>query len=482
MKKNTMTRDALFFLPAKVIEGILVILCSSLYTRIFIEDAVGAFNIVNTTITFSYLILCGWMANATTRYVGEEYQNDKAQRLFTTVSTIYLILCVAVGLFCIGACLITGEKIYLAGALMFFSYTLFQILNSALVQLGKIRSSIILSLTSASLKLLVAYVLVSGRSNYPSPLPAIFANTIADGIAGICAVFVLSIPLLYRLKYFSVPMFKKLLTYGAPLMGVSISVALLNMVDRYLVIGFFGRATFAVYSQNNAISSGIFTMITVGIMRGVYPAVLRSWHEGGVKEAKPLLDSGVRLYLLIALPAVAGLTAIQHPLSSFLFKSGYEAGAPVIGLTALAMFFMGLTEYANKAYELEASTLAVLQNSAVAAAVKVISSLILLPIFGFVGGALGSVVAFFTYFVITCLRVKKRFIFHVPMKRLANIIISAVLCLAAAYAVSLLNISSIVRLLLSIVAGGAAYVTSISISGEINNEINFILSKIRRKS
>ena len=48
--KNTMTRDAMMFLPAKVVEGLLVIACSSLYTHIFVEGAVTGFNLTNTTV------------------------------------------------------------------------------------------------------------------------------------------------------------------------------------------------------------------------------------------------------------------------------------------------------------------------------------------------------------------------------------------------------------------------------------------------
>ena len=55
--KNTMTRDAMLFLPAKVVEGLLVIGCSSLYSHIFVEGAVSAFNLTNTTIQLLYLIL-----------------------------------------------------------------------------------------------------------------------------------------------------------------------------------------------------------------------------------------------------------------------------------------------------------------------------------------------------------------------------------------------------------------------------------------
>ena len=64
--KNTMTRDAMLFLPAKVVEGLLVIACSSLYTHIFVEGAVTGFNLTNTTVQLIYLILAGWMANSAT--------------------------------------------------------------------------------------------------------------------------------------------------------------------------------------------------------------------------------------------------------------------------------------------------------------------------------------------------------------------------------------------------------------------------------
>ena len=77
-------------------------------------------------------------------------------------------------------------------------------LNAALIQLGRVKASILWSLTSAVLKLAVAFALVGGKSNYPSPFPAIFANTIADGVAIIGAVFALNTcRLLCGWKYFS---------------------------------------------------------------------------------------------------------------------------------------------------------------------------------------------------------------------------------------------------------------------------------------
>ena len=478
--KNTMTRDAMLFLPAKIIEGLLVIACSSLYTHLFYQSTVGTFNFINFNVQIAYLILAGWMANSATRYVGEEFHKDKGRGLFSTVATVYLLICAAVAVFSCIAAAVTHDPLYLGFMTMFFSYTIFQILNSALIQLGRMKASISLSLLSAVLKLVVAYALVFGMDNPSSPFPAIAANTVADGIAGIGAVAALGLPAIVRLRFFSRGLFGKFLKYGLPLMGVSISVTLLNQIDKYLVVGFFDMDVYGVYSSNNSIASGLFTMISFGIMRGVYPAVLRGWREGGQAAAKPLLDQGVRLYLLVAVPAVAGLTVVSLPLSRFLFAEGYDAGAPVIAYTALAMLFMGLTEYANKAYELEQSTGQVLQNSAAAAVIKVVSSIVLLQVLGFTGGALGSVVAFASYFIITCVRVRRRFLFHVAPACVARIVVSALLCGAAAYACTLLPVGNILRLASAVVAGVVVYAVCIVASGEGREEMQTVMRKLKR--
>lgn len=479
-QKNTMTRDAMLFLPAKVAEGLLLMLVSSLYSHIFLQEANGFFNSINLTIQLCYLILAGWMANAATRYVAEEYRTDRGQKLFSTVSTVYLLICALVSAgYCITA-ILTERSAYFLAILMFMSYTCFQILNAALVQLGRIGASVAFSLLSALLKLGVAYALVGGASEFPSPVPAIIAATAADGIAGLGAALVLSFPQVVRLRYFSRALLGKFLKYGIPLMGVSISVALLNQIDRILVVNIYGDAVFAVYSNNNSIANSIFTMLSVGIMRGVYPNALRAWREGGKALAKPLLDKGVRLYLLFAAPAVCGLSAVSYTLSDFIFAEGYEAGYPVIIFTSCAMLFMGLTEYANKAYELEQSTTAILQNSAAAAVIKVGASLLLIRTIGYQAAALGSVVAFACYFIITVLRVRRRFLFRVPIKSLVRILGSALLCGAAAFGCTRLPAGNAVRLVSAVACGAVVYAACILLFGEGKPEFDAIKARLKR--
>lgn len=477
-----MTRDAMLFLPAKILEGILILACASLYSYLFSKSTVGSFNYVNTSVQMIYLVLNGWMMNACSRFATEETAKDKGQTLFSTISTIYVLICAGSLAVCGVLYAVSKDSLYLGFAAFLCSFGIFQILNAALVQLGKIKASIFLSLGSATLKLVLAVALVWGLHVPESPFIPIFINVFAEAFAGIGAIFVLSLPKLVRLKYFSVPMVKKLFSFGLPLVSVSISISLLNRIDVFFIRAFFPEDMLAVYSSNNSLVAGLFSMISAGIMRGVYPAVLRAWQKEGKEAVIPLIGSGVRLYLLVAVPAVCGVSAVSYLMSYIFFdvSKGYTAGAPVIAYSAIALLFMALTEYANKAYELEKKTVYIFQNSFIALIVKIISSLILLKLVGFTGGAIGSIIAFITYFAVTCLRVRKFFLFKLPEKSLVRICFSGVLCGLSAFAVTKLPISPVPKLALAVVVGAVVYSICIIASGEGKEEFKYIRSKLAR--
>ena len=476
-EKNTMTRNAMLFLPAKVLEGVLLLMMSSLYTHIFTKPAAGAFGFVQQTMNFAYLLVAAWMANSSMRYAAEEYKRDKAGGLLSTMTAVYLVLG-AVG---VAGCAVlgaaTGDGRFLPGSIMFCTYTAFTILVGTLVQLDRVKPAILFSLLSASLKLIVAIILVGGKSNFPDPAPAVVANIVADGAGAIGALFALGMPSAVRLRRASRAMLQKLLAYGVPLMGVALCSGLLTLFDRFYIYGVFGDATGGVYYYNSSIPNSVFTMLSVGVLRGVYPAVLRAWNERSHDEAKVLLGAGVRLYLLVALPAAFGLAAVSGTFCRVFFAEGYDAGAPVIWMTAFAMVFMGLTEYANKGYELEQDTRPVLSNCAIAMLVKIVSSIVFVQLMGFTGGAMGSVVAFAAYFFLTAFRVRKYFMWRVPLGSFVRILVSAALCGAAAFACTRLPVGNFLRLALAIAVGACVYAACLVASGEAREELKSLLKK-----
>ena len=102
----------------------------------------------------------------------------------------------------------------------------------------------------------------------------------------------------------------------------------------------------------------------------------------------------------------------------------------------------------------------------------------LLKALGFTGGALGSIVAFASYFFITCVRVRSRFLFRVPTLSVVRIIVSAALCGAAAYGCTLLPLGNLLRL--ACVVGAAVYAVCIIVSGEGREEVQAVLRRIRK--
>ena len=55
----------------------------------------------------------------------------------------------------------------------------------------------------------------------------------------------------------------------------------------------------------------VLLMISTGVMRGVYPVLLKSFNKNEPKQAAELLSQAIRYYLLIALPAVTGLVSLS---------------------------------------------------------------------------------------------------------------------------------------------------------------------------
>lgn len=476
--KNRMAKDTFVFLPAKLLEGAITMLTTAFYTNLFLSETYGIFQDVNTYVNLLYLVIGAWLLNAAARYVGDALKNGEQakKQFFTTASVCFIVISAISAAAAVILYFCTGNMLYLGGFIMLMAYALFQILNAMLVQVGKIKESVVLSLSSAILRLAGAYVFTWLIPNgIASPYSAIFANAAANLIAGILAVFALKIPSSFSISAFSYKTFRQFATFGFPLVGLSLGLGLLTVVDRIIVNNLCGSEQFAVYIANYTISSGLFTLVMTAVMRGVYPHVLDEWRSGSVESTKELLNKGTRLYILIALPCAAGLLGIGQAFSEIFFvKPEYHHGL-IIGISAFVMFFTGLTEYANKVWELTSNTVPILINSVISAVVKVVVSIVLVKKFGIYGAAYGSLIAFVFYFVLSKAVAGRKFVYKLSFKTTAKITVSALLCMAAAQLVLMLPAPKIVTLILAMAAGAAVYAITLILSGEVKEELNSIL-------
>ena len=88
--------------------------------------------------------------------------------------------------------------------------------------------------------------------------------------------------------------------------------------------------------------------------------------------------------------------------------------------------------------------------------------------------------AFASYFIITCVRVRRRFLFRVPARSVVRIVVSALLCGAAAWGCTLLPVGNILRLAVAVIAGVLVYAVCIIVLGEGRAEMQAVLRRLHR--
>ena len=473
----------MLFLPAKVLEGLIGVWTLSYTTSCLTHEAYDRFSTVNTVVVFANLLLLGWIINSTTRYVGEYAGTPAAGRFYSTAEVLWAAPNLLVLLGMAVVCAVTRSATWFAAFLMLTATSLYQIRLGELVQTGRQIGCVAVSLGSALAKPAVMWGvcrLLTGGVQSDRILPAVCGYAVSELLGGLAGTVLLHIPKHLSLRGFDAGVAKKFAAYGVPLLGVSVSVGLLNMIDRFIIILFHGE--YGIYNANNTISSTVFTMLTVGVMRAVYPAVLNGFRKGGVPEAKPLLDRGVRMYVLLAAPAAAGLAGVSRQLSAFLYKSDphYVSGYPIIGLIAFAMFFSGLNEYAIKTWELHARTVPIMVGALTATAVKIAVSCALLPALGFTGAALGSLAGFITYFVMSAVRARKTLLFTLRPRTVVTVILGAALCGGGAALLCAVIRRPVLALLAAIPTGVLLYAAVLLLSGEIREEVRAVAGKLKK--
>ena len=113
-----MTRNALILMPAKALEGVLLLVMSALYTRMFPPVVNGQYQITNTTVLALFLVSAAWLYNASARFVSEYRSPEGEKKFYSTFMLAFgVITCVVLAL---GALIwrLTGNLLFFAGSIL----------------------------------------------------------------------------------------------------------------------------------------------------------------------------------------------------------------------------------------------------------------------------------------------------------------------------------------------------------------------------
>jgi O-antigen/teichoic acid export membrane protein len=486
MKSNTskkvISKDIIFYLPAKILEGIVGFITIAVYARLFSPDIYGDYGVINPTINVLFLVILGWLMHSLYRYINSYKNENNVEELCSTAFVSYMtlvgIVLIILLIFQLSGSDVIEAKLLFCSFFMFVAYGLNQILMNLLVALKKIKLNLVLSLCGVVLKLVITIFLAFSFKR--SVITILVANGTVDLLKAIIVFLRLKGYRYINLGKVSKDTFDVMIKYGFPLIGLSLTLFVLNISDRYVIIYFCGRDVSGIYTANYSLASAVYTMMMMGIMRAVYPNLLEAWGKKDLIKTKDILSSGVRYYLLICIPATVGLVMLAEPISKICLGGEYKGGYEVIGWASVGMLFFGLSEYCNKAWELNATTKVILINSLISGLVNLVLNIILVPIYGYRVAAISTMISFALYFIISFTGAKKVLIW-----KLKPIIYIRIIGSAVAFGVLLLMAVSILEfnviiLIISIILSMIIYGVLLLVTGELTEEIKMMRRLFRR--
>lgn len=490
--KGVMAKDTIIYMLAKGIEGVVGIVTMSVMTYLFATAQMGYYSTVNIAITTIGMVAIQWLVQSVLRYINKYDIEGRHEEFYSTVFSAWLKVNLTVGSIALIALIILKlcfdnievvqsftsvytYPVFICGILWFVTYNTAQLMISMLAAVREAKLNLILSMITVCGKLMFMVIFCK---LWTSKIEWIFLSYfITDGIVSVIGMKRLKI-LSYLKGKADKDILKELMDYGMPLMGNQLATSVLNKSDIYIITIALGASAAGIYQTNYSLIATAFTLLNASVMRGCYPTILRAWSEGKKDDVQRLLNEAVRMYMLVAIPAVAGVFAVSDSAAFALFDSEYVEGHIVMFWVALGMMFLGLTEYSIKHWELNANTNAIFKRSLIGGAVNVGLNLVLVKLTGsYFIASITTFIGFFVYFVLARYGTRNYLKWEIKPRRFFNILLSAVIMVAAIEILKRMLPNSKLCLALFVICGIIVYGAILVLTGEVKDELNIIKRK-----
>jgi O-antigen/teichoic acid export membrane protein len=458
--------DMLRYIPAIAIPSVMGVVSISVFTRLLSPYEYGLYILVFTAALFVETLGFSWLNQSTLRYF-QRYGDKSPVEFFSTsiFGFLALILVVAFAAFCVLFLLRNYSyhklwKLALLGPLLLFAQSGYQLTLTLLrAQRESWRYSLQAS-GNAILRFLCALALISFFAMKAEAI--LLGMSCAGGfvflleIVRLCKRFQISI---HRL---SLRLFRTFARYGFPLVGLAAANMILSASDRYLIEYFSDSAQVGIYSAGYRIAETSVYLFVSFLLLAAFPALIEVFEKQGEDRTRELMKDLLSIFLLLIVPVVFGISALSEEITEVLLGKLYFQAHIVLPWVSVGIFFMGLSMYFNKSFELKERTIIVLSILAVASCLNIALNLMLIPALGILGAAVATCLSYFCSLSLSII-VGSRFIrWAFPWRIALKTILGSILMVAIIIMLPQLRLHW-ASLVFKIGAGFGAYVFFIAI-------------------
>ena len=422
-------RHGAVYVVAKLVPGLIGMAATALLTRLLSPAAYGEYGLALVVMTFGSAAGFDWLGLAYLRLGGARADPSRAAAtalaLFAALVAITAIA--AAGAWAMGCFTGPAAASIAAGLVLMWCYAGFELAARFHIARSDPRRYLVMNLGRALLSAAVAIAVAWWTRNPAATALGLAAGTLGGTALGgwPCRRGVADPRLARAMLAFGLPLAASLALAAVATSGARSLIEILASAEQ---LGWYTAAFLVV--QNT------LAVVAAGIASAGYPAAVRAVDRGDATGAERLLRANATLLLAVLSPMAVGMALTAPGLAGLLVGAAYApAVAALTPWLAAAGYFASLRgQFLDYAFQLGKRPGLQLSVTAVAAAISVGLTLVVVPRWGALGAAVAQCVAM----AVSCAHalVIGRRAWPMPLPRLAALRVTAA-CAAMALAVRL---------------------------------------------
>lgn len=445
-------RHSSFYLLARGLPGLINFLAIAVYTRLLPPDEYGRYALVIAGVGFCNVLLFQWLRLALLRFL-PVHEDDKSP-LLSVIALSFILLNVFSG--AVGLGLVWQWAAPAWKSLILLAIPLLWMQAWFEINLELFRSQLAPLRYGAAALLKAAVALGVGTLCVLSGLGA------HGPLLGLLGGMALALVLWTRNQWRGIslrvsrPLTMELLRYGLPLAMTAALIFIVSASDRFIIAWLLDEAAAGSYAAAYDLAEQPLILLMMIVNLAAYPLAVRALEQQGREAARQQLRENGVLLLFLALPATVGIVLLAPGIVQILGVGFRATGTAVLPWVATAALLSGVRAYyLDLAFQLGKYTAGQVWVVAAASLVNIALNLWWIPVFGAVGAAYATLVAYLAAFCLSWAIGRRAFPIPIPYGEILKI---GVACLVMA--VSLRAFSPTVGLATlpwQILIGGFAY-------------------------
>lgn len=445
------------YLPANIVQGVVGFLTIVLFTRLLAPAEFGLYALAFSVVTLAHVAVFSWLEAAMARFWAAESAGDGLRGHFASLYRVAFAL--SGGFLAIAALALwlwPGDPLFrialaagLAGVPARCLVKLGQERYRAAGEVGK-AAWLDMATTAGGLATGVGFALLGAGGAAPllglglAPLlalPFVLPGELREARGGRVEPA--------RVRSYAV--------YGYPIAASLALTVVLASTDRFLLAAFMDEAAVGAYHAGYSIANRTLDVLFLWLGSAGQPALVMALERGGPDRLRTAAREQFSTFLLIGLPAAAGVALVARPLAEVLIGEELRvAAASVTPWIALSALLYGLTAYYfGQAFTLGRRTKRLLAAMAIPATVNIALNLVLVPRFGLLGAAWATAASFALGLAATLLMGRRVVALPVAWDSLARCAVATAAMAAVVFALP--PIGGLAELILDATTGAVVY-------------------------